>query len=375
MGKRIIARYINDFKKFVQSSSIELADWQVQELIKFRNEIGYTSDRRKTLLQFVKLGYKNWSKIWQVLKSMHNSSLKYQKILHGKVNGTARYQSINVKKRQALPTTIDYYTSRGIPLEDAVIEIKKIQKSRNERAVSVITARPHASRSCRQVGWWIDRGFDPDRAVLEVKRVQTTNGYNYCGDIKQQERNTKWQNSIKSNPNNNDIGYKRSHSLKRYIDRAGGNEIAGYAAYCNYRLNLSGWHSASKQSMAILQPIIDLCRNIGADCYYGADGSHEWILRHVKKAFLYDLTIPLFSIIVEFNGEAWHPNPSWNKNKWDAWKHPHTKETADERHLKDNLKIQAAVSAGWDLYVIWDSSPDITQILEKIETKAQKQNL
>jgi len=329
----------------------------------------------KPCCNLLNLGIKIGRKFGKFLNPCIIVASNIKKILHGKVNGTARYQSINVKKRQALPTTIDYYTSRGIPLEDAVIEIKKIQKSRNERAVSVITARPHASRSCRQVGWWIDRGFDPDRAVLEVKRVQTTNGYNYCGDIKQQERNTKWQNSIKSNPNNNDIGYKRSHSLKRYIDRAGGNEIAGYAAYCNYRLNLSGWHSASKQSMAILQPIIDLCRNIGADCYYGADGSHEWILRHVKKAFLYDLTIPLFSIIVEFNGEAWHPNPSWNKNKWDAWKHPHTKETADERHLKDNLKIQAAVSAGWDLYVIWDSSPDITQILEKIETKAQKQNL
>jgi len=127
--------------------------------------------------------------------------------------------------------------------------------------------------------------------------------------------------------------------------------------------------------MRILRPIIDLCQNIGVDCYYGADNSHEWVLRCEKNAGLYDLTIPLFGIIVEFNGEAWHPNPTWDKNKWDAWKHPHTKETADERRLKDDLKIQTAVNDGWDIYVIWESSPDITQIFEKIKTKLQKQIL
>jgi len=369
-------RYIKNFKKFAQSTGIALDDWQIQELVAFSNEIGYNYDRRNTLLQFVKLKYKNWTKVWQSLTSMHNSTLKYQKILYGKIDGITRYNAINIKKRQGFSNTVEYHTARGKTIDEALIEIRKIQKSRNKRAITSIMKKPSIARSCRQIGWWIDKGYTAEQAALEVKRVQTTNGYAYYSSTtSQHDRNARWQASLNANPANNNIGYKRSHSLNRYIERAGGDINAGYTAYCSYRRNLSGWHTASKTSMKIFRPIIDLCNVAGIDCYYGADGRHEWILRHKNKAFMYDLTIPLLGIIIEFNGETWHPNPAWDGDKWHTWKHPHTKETADDRFLKDDIKMQAAITAGWTLYVIWESHTDITQLIEQIRSQVSQQTL
>lgn len=345
-----------------------LEDWQLEELKNFHSEIGYNFDRRKTLAQFVKLKYKNWVTIWNRLQSISNNTRRYQRILYGKIEGDIRYVRISKQKTKHFQNTIEYHIENGKTIDEAVMSVKTIQLGRSRKSAELIKSLEPDTRTCRQHGWWLARGYTMEQAMEQVRRVQTTNGYNYYADPElQKNRNDKWQKSLNENPKNENIGFKRGHSLERYIQRAGGDEIAGFAAYKNYRKNLSGWCGASKTSLRVLKPIIDYCNKKGIECFYGADGKHEWIIRHERKPFLYDLAIPAMKIIIEFNGETWHPNPNMSVEAWKNWKHPHTDETADQRFAHDNFKLSVAKNNGWTVFVIWESSPDISDIMNQIK--------
>jgi hypothetical protein len=362
-------RYITTFQKFIQDTQMKiLEDWQIEELKNFHIKIGYNFDRRKTLAQFVKLQYKNWVTIWNKLQSIHNGTRLYHRILYGKVEGDIKYFLVSKRKTKHFQNMIEYHIENGKTFDDAVMSVKTIQTNRSQKSVERIKTLEPDARTCRQLGWWIERGFTVEQAAEQVKRVQTTNGYDYYVDPElQKQRNEKWQKSLKENPKNANIGFKRGHSLARYIQRANGDEIAGFAAYKKYRKTLNGWCGASRSSLQVFKPIIEYCSNNGIECFYGADGKHEWIIRHDNKPFLYDLAIPSMKIIVEFNGETWHPNPNMSVDSWKKWKHPHTKETADQRLAHDNLKLSVARNNGWNVFVIWESSPDISDIMETIK--------
>ncbi len=97
------------------------------------------------------------------------------------------------------------------------------------RSKAKLFEKPADERTCRQIGYWIARGLSKEEAAEKVRMIQTTNGVEYYeskgysheeAQKHQIERNENWLLSLMSNPDNNDIGYLRSHSLKRYIERA-----------------------------------------------------------------------------------------------------------------------------------------------------------
>ncbi|MDY0215272.1 MAG: hypothetical protein RBS24_07175 [Bacilli bacterium] len=51
------------------------------------------------------------------------------------------------------------------------------------------------------------------------------------------------------------------------------------------------------------------------ELHVGIKGSKEWCLngkkdKDIEKVYFYDFTIPKFKIIIEYNGETYHPNPT-----------------------------------------------------------------
>ena len=364
---------LNKFKKYLISINLQINDDQIAELKDFDNKIGFNYDRKKTIIQFIKLNYQNWVHIWYRLQSIPNGTLEYNQLYYGEKEGREKWIASNNLKKKGLSNTIEYHLAKGRNTDEANAQITKIQSNRAKKSSNKIKGK--IGVTARSIKFWIDKGLTKEEAKEKTKQIQSNGSLksfkkrygDELGYLKWKQRQEKWQKSLNNNPDNINIGYKRGHSLARYIDRAKGDEHLGKIYYDNYIKNLAGWHSASKQSLIIMKPIIEFCKLNNIECYYGADNKKEWIIHNNNKSYIYDFTIPLYGIIIEYNGETWHPNPSWEIEQWNKWVHPHTKQSATERYNHDLQKIKVAEENGWKVLVVFESSPDISGIMNILQ--------
>ncbi len=119
--------------------------------------------------------------------------------------------------------------------------------------------------------------------------------------------------------------------------------------------------------MLIFEPLTEfaLSNNIDFnDIFYGAKNSFEYKIEDNEKLHSYDYTILPLKLIFEYNGSHVHPSAEKLGEKWNKWRSPWLKETADEAKLKDLRKIEAAQNAGFTVVEIWDFE-DISESIEK----------
>lgn len=138
---------------------------------------------------------------------------------------------------------------------------------------------------------------------------------------------------------------------------------------------------ASKESLDIFVPIRDwlLDKEIKeSDILFGIDGSKEICLydKDNKKRYYYDFCIESLKIIIEYNGETFHPN--YQKYNMDYlnenWEHPYNKKIKPIEVIEnDRLKIINAISKGYDIHVLWSSDDNkIDKIKKIIKNKINK---
>jgi hypothetical protein len=136
-----------------------------------------------------------------------------------------------------------------------------------------------------------------------------------------------------------------------------------------YDTRLLKWTGkASKSSMKVFNPIIDFliqCNFDVNDLFYGEDGKNEFflsgILNEIKYFKLYDFCIKSKKIIIEFHGQAWHPNPNQDLT---AWKHPITKESFHKYLELDIFKLKIAEDRGFKVLTLYE--------IDKIENNIEK---
>lgn len=126
---------------------------------------------------------------------------------------------------------------------------------------------------------------------------------------------------------------------------------------------------ASKQSLEIFLPlrqyIIKTNQIDKTDIYLGISGSKEWYIKdeEYSRGYLYDFTIKSKSIIIEYNGEKWHPKKKLKNNYpfvYDNFK------TINEKYEYDRRKIEYCKEKGFSVLEIWsDDSKDYNN--EKIK--------
>lgn len=131
---------------------------------------------------------------------------------------------------------------------------------------------------------------------------------------------------------------------------------------------------ASKESLEIFIPIRDWLLSKGFkkdDILFGISGSKEICIynKEIKKRFYYDFCIKSLKLIIEYNGETFHPN--YNKYNLeylkDNWSHPYNKEMSPYEAVKnDKVKIKNAISNGYDIHIIWSSDFDKIENTKKI---------
>jgi hypothetical protein len=121
--------------------------------------------------------------------------------------------------------------------------------------------------------------------------------------------------------------------------------------------------SASKESLVFFEPIIKILNDSKILFYCGINGNREWYIKDGDDFFLYDLSIPSLSLIIEYHGEGFHPNPDWDTVRWSQWRQAFSKKTADECRSYDIRKKQVAEKNGWTVIEVFSSAAE-TRSLE-----------
>jgi len=248
--------------------------------------------------------------------------------------------------------------------------------SESQRAKSLKSAektRGSKDHSIRSVGYWIKKGYSEEDAKEEVRKVQATNTLeNYqkkygkeLGAIKFKERNENWSELIESMPG---MKYKRSPSLESYVAKHGIEEGTRLHTEmrANRKRNNTNKLTASAESLIALEDVINLLDKYEISYYLGVEGNQEWAIfdEDELRWFYYDLTIPSLSIIVEYHGECFHPNPTWDQETWDTWSQLFDGSSADAKYQFDRYKKELAEMQGWNVYEMYSSSvPETRRVI------------
>jgi hypothetical protein len=328
--------YINAF------GERDLTENELIELYNFNDSVGFNYDRIEFLVQCIKLEKSDWVRFWNKLKQYSNSTLEYHQLRYGIEEGKLRYESINSRK------TIHFDHSS--------------ETQRRKGLQSAELSRGNKEWSIRGIGYWMKKGLSEEDAIAKVKDIQGTNTLdvyikkfgNEDGTRKFIERRERWTEHM-SDP---EIGKKRSLGLDRYIERYGAVEgERKYIAMRKKRNDAVSIGCASAESLNAFTDIIDLLSRNGIKYYMGVEGNKEWYIYDFinKKTFFYDLTIPFLSIIIEYHGEAFHPNPKWEQTKLEKWKQTFTNKPHDAVLNTTTQKNMAAQKNGWELFEIFSS--------------------
>jgi very-short-patch-repair endonuclease len=202
--------------------------------------------------------------------------------------------------------------------------------------------------------YYISKGFGDEEASKMLLERQSTFSLEKCiqkhGDLKGKEifdkRNEKWLNTLdkKSDDEKKSIMLRKCRNFPRY----------------------------SKESTDLFDDLMERLGPIEYKTFYADDEMILWD-RIDKRPYFFDFSIPALKIIIEYNGSAFHPNKQvLSDSQWNDWKCPFTKQSAEEKHKKDEVKLNFARSCGYEILVIWDMQEyenKIKQCLDLIVNK------
>lgn len=127
---------------------------------------------------------------------------------------------------------------------------------------------------------------------------------------------------------------------------------------------------ASKESLRLFNDIVEKIQDLNLTCYYGHSNGKEWWLKTKDgKVKFYDFTIPELKLIIEYQGERYHPNPEkLSKEEWKEWKIPYNNTTADEVYANDQEKYQLAMENGWQIIYVWSNNVNDNTVDDLLST-------
>ncbi len=122
---------------------------------------------------------------------------------------------------------------------------------------------------------------------------------------------------------------------------------------------------ASTQSLKVFIPLVNRLKDNNLiseeDYYLGIEGKKEyWLAYSTKYYYSYDFCIPKYKIIIEYNGERWHPRKlRMSEESYNSWKMlGNNKMTATEKESYDIEKLNIAKSKNFHVLEIWDTDSD-----------------
>jgi hypothetical protein len=301
---------------------IEFPSWAIPEFNRFQQKYGSAGNPTEYMIRWIKFGLKNWAGRWRRIKLARTQSEIWYFLMWGGEEGRRLYKNINEKKTRGFTHDPEH------------------QRAAGRKGAEGKKGKPGSTP--RSVEWWVNKGHSLEYATEQVRKIQSTNTiskyvgkYGDAGEQKFNDRKEKWVSQI----NTEEISRTRSGGLWRYIERYGEEE--GLLKYKEVRIkrnSSSRIGSASKESLVFFEPIIKILNYSKILFYCGINGNREWYIKDGGDFFLYDLSIPSLSLIIEYHGEGFHPNPDWDTVRWSQWRQAFSKKTADECRSYDIKK-------------------------------------
>lgn len=207
------------------------------------------------------------------------------------------------------------------------------RKERNEKYHDV---------SCRQINYWLNKGYSYEKSVEKVRQIQATNTvehyvekYGYERGIEEwQKRNAKWGNTM--------------CELKSKSGKSG--------------------NAYSKAACALFDTVIEKLKEydiVFEHVYYGETEFSKWD-KTFNRVYFYDFVINDIKLCVEYNGIMFHPKEG-NYN----WKCLYSGTTYEEAIAYDKRKQQLIQDLGYDLIIIWEDDifeKSVETIIDKCKT-------
>lgn len=280
------------------------------------------------------------------------------------------------KFKEQLSTTLEFYLAKGLCLEDAEKALKErqstfskkklIEKYGEEDGLKMLEDRNNKwINSLKENNNWNE--LSKSKAVTLQKSITK------YGEEDGTKRYNNWIEKTNQSKDAFITRYGEEIGLSKYIEK---NKKVGYANTKEYYLErygekegLSKWKErldkisvsqgkASQESLNVFLPLLEIYRN-KFTCYLGYDGYNEWFIwdNDSNEQRRYDFTLREAKLIIEYNGETFHPNKNTlTESEWNVWVSPFTKETADEVYCKDREKIRIAIENGFKVLELWSSA-------------------
>jgi len=139
--------------------------------------------------------------------------------------------------------------------------------------------------------------------------------------------------------------------------------------------NKSGTGGASKLSKKVLSPIINWLDQNSIRFYFD---KNEYGIKDTEtnNYYFWDLTIPKFNMVIEYQSLAWHADPTLTEDKWNSWQPPRgKKKTANEVLKYDYKKAKSLYKhRKFVTYYVWQKTQDndIKDLLCLLKTQNMK---
>lgn len=332
----------------------------------------------------------NKKKLEEYLLDFHPIKIEYFKLKFKNFDFSIGTRSFILKMTKIIgmpkigKSALNYWISRGWTIEES--KLKRI----------VIKKDP--SSSPMNIQFWIKKGFSEEESLFKIKSQRKLNkeywiskGYSEDDSIKlmidfQKENSLKLKLKLDSNLNlSNKINSKRSNninywlnlgysledsrkllserqstfSLEKCIEKYGSEEGQSVWKKRQEKWNKSLLNNGnlkigySNISQILFDDILNFVNENNKDYIFYGKKNKEICLSDGKCGFLYDFTDLLNKKIIEFNGDIYHGNPSlYEKNDKP---NPFKNLTCEELWNKDKIKIDLAISNGFDILTIWES--------------------
>jgi hypothetical protein len=267
---------------------------------------------------------------------------------------------------------IEYWIEKGFNDDTAKQQVSLFQSEMSNKFIKKIKDNPEKYDSIKnsQLKYWLKKGYSLEDALEKRKDSQDTYSLKkiikkYGEEIGKEIYKTRCEKTGEKN------------TLKYHIEKYG--EEIGKEKYLQKYTN-TRLHRSSKQAYRFFIPLYKFLRKNGfnkEDIFWAIGKSKEYFLNKENKIYFYDFTIPKLNIIFEYHGIKFHPNPSWDKNKWDNWKTIYSDITVEEAYKKDKNKKQCALNENFDYIEVYSDEDLKTKrisFIKILQEKLIKQN-
>jgi hypothetical protein len=276
---------------------------------------------------------------------------------------TEREAEYKIKSQRKI--NIEYWIEKGQTEIEAIESVKKLQKENSKKISDKIKTNPenYRDRTWTQYKYWMKKGLSEIEAKEKVSSIQDKLSMEFLiskhGEI---EAIKKYQEISESLSN--------SQKIESYIEKYG-EEIGKERYREKIRKSTLDLPMTSIESIKFFIPLYKKIRKYFSreDIFWGIGGSKEYFLldKDNSKIFFYDFTILSKKIIIEYHGKRWHPNPSWDNEKWNNWELFGL--DANKKRSLDLYKNHIAEKQGFTVIEIFSDGKeklDIDLIIQKI---------